>query len=77
MKSHISIFQKNKISNTHRRKQILDEKLYASTLQPGYEELPIPNRVDYMKLPPEMNANQVSTFSSTPINSYSQYGASR
>jgi hypothetical protein len=31
--------------------QILDRKLYAITGQPGYEELPIPNRVDYMKLP--------------------------
>jgi hypothetical protein len=31
--------------------QILDGKLYAITGQPGYEELPIPNRVDYMKLP--------------------------
>jgi len=57
--------------------QILDGKLYAITGQPGYEELPIPNRVDYMKLPQEMNANQVSTFSSTPIDSYSQYGALR
>ena len=56
---------------------ILDRKLYTITGQPGYEELPIPNRIDYMKLPPEVNANQVSTFSSTPIDSYSQYGALR
>ena len=56
---------------------ILDRKLYAITGQPGYEELPIPNRVDYMKRPQEMYANQVSTFSSTQIDSYSQFGALR
>ena len=57
--------------------QILDEKLYAITGQPGYEELPIPNRVDYTMIRPEINMKNVSMFSSNPIDLYSQYGALR
>ena len=55
--------------------KILDEKLYALANQPGYEQLPIPNRIDYTMSKPEVNMNNAKTFSSQPIDLYSQYGA--
>jgi hypothetical protein len=55
--------------------KILDEKLYAIVNQPGYEEFPIPNRIDYTMTKPEVNMNNTKTFSSQPIDIYSQYGA--
>jgi hypothetical protein len=55
--------------------KILDEKLYAINGQPSYEELPIPNRIDYTMIKPEINMNNVSNYSSNPIDLYSQYGA--
>jgi hypothetical protein len=55
--------------------KILDEKFYAITGQPGYEELPIPNRIDYTMIKPKINMNNVTTYSSNPIDLYSQYGA--
>jgi hypothetical protein len=61
--------------NTHNVEQILDEKLYAITGHPGYQEMPVPNRIDYAMIRPEINMNMVSTFSSNPIDLYSQYGA--
>jgi len=62
---------------TNNSEQILDEKLYAITGRPGYEEMPVPNRIDYAMIRPEINMNRVSTFSSNPIDLYSQYGALR
>jgi hypothetical protein len=63
--------------NTNNSEQILNERLYAITGQPGYEEPPVPNRIDYTMMRPEINMNNVSMFSSNPIDLYSQYGALR